>query len=59
MTVPEALEVLGCTTASTKAEVRKAYKALSKRYHTDTKDTADNAKFIRVQKAWAALQAEK
>lgn len=42
--------VLGVSVGATEAEIKKAYKTLSRKYHPD--NCGDNDKFIDVQKAY-------
>jgi len=55
MSEAEAREVLQCDANATQAELRKAYKHLSKKYHTDSKVTANEPLFRKVQDARTVL----
>lgn len=51
----EYLRVLGLQAGTTFAEVRTAYRALSKRYHPDIRETGDAHKFRQVKDAYESL----
>ena len=48
-------KVLGISAYATKADAKKAYRALSKKYHPDTPITGDEAKFKEVDEAWKQI----
>lgn len=53
------LDAARATLGWTEEEQRKAYKRLSKKFHTDSQTTGDAAKFMEVQEAWKLLTAQK
>lgn len=55
MTRKECLQALRCQETATPMEIVAAYKRLRKRFHPDTKDTGDHAKFIHVTEAFKVL----
>ena len=51
-------EILGVTTESTKDQIKKAYRELSKIYHPDVIETGDVAKFREISDAYETLTDE-
>ena len=52
-------EILGVNKESSKADIKKAYKKLAKKYHPDNNDSGDAEKFKKINEAAAVLSDEK